>query len=296
MARKSDVPFHNDASRRFVPLIVAAMVYLAALALAGAMAIGGTVERWSAGLQGTLTVQVPSASGETAAVETAARTETALAALLGTAGIATAVPLRSADVRALLEPWLGAGNIPGDLPVPVLIDVTIEPGAAVDLDALGELLRNVVPGSTLNDNGVWLEQIIRLARSIQWVAAIVVGLVGAAAIAIIIFATRAGMSVHHDTIELLHVIGARDSYIARQFQFQAMKVSLTGGAIGLALAGVTLAVLAIAGSGGEPAPLVPRVSLDAPQWAALAALPVLAALIATTTARATVLRALRQAL
>ena len=78
MTRKSEVPFHSDASRRFVPLIVAAMVYLAALALTGAMAIGGTIERWSAGLQGTLTVQLPSATGDTAALETAARTETAL--------------------------------------------------------------------------------------------------------------------------------------------------------------------------------------------------------------------------
>ena len=295
MARKSDVPFHSDASRRFVPLIVAAMVYLAALALAGAMAIGGTVERWSTALQGTLTVQVPSATGDTAAAETTARTETALAALLQTAGVATAVPLKTAEVTALLEPWLGTGNIPGDLPVPVLIDVTIEPGASVDLKALATLLKNIVPGATLNDNGVWLEQIIRLARSIQWVAGIVVGLVGGAAVAIIVFATRAGMAVHQDTIELLHVIGARDSYIARQFQFQAMKVSLTGGVIGLALAGVTLGVLALAG-GGARSPLVPRAGLDALQWGALAALPVLAALIATATARATVSRALREVL
>lgn len=289
------MPFHSDASRRFVPLIVAAMVYLAALALTGAMAIGGTIERWSAGLQGTLTVQLPSATGDTAALETAARTETALAALLGTSGVATAVPLEAAELRALLEPWLGAGNIPGDLPVPVLIDVTIEPGAAVDLDALRQLLRNVVPGATLNDNGVWLEQLIRLARSVQWVAAIVVALVGTAAVAIVVFATRAGMSVHRDTIELLHVIGARDSYIARQFQFQAMKLGLTGGVIGLAFAGATLAALALAGSGVR-APLVPRVSLDALQSLALAALPLLAALIATATARTTVLRALRQTL
>jgi cell division transport system permease protein len=295
LTRKSEVPFHSDASRRFVPLIVAAMVYLAALALTGAMAIGGTIERWSAGLQGTLTVQLPSATGDTAALETAARTETALAALLGTSGVATAVPLEAAELRALLEPWLGAGNIPGDLPVPVLIDVTIEPGAAVDLDALRQLLRNVVPGATLNDNGVWLEQLIRLARSVQWVAAIVVALVGTAAVAIVVFATRAGMSVHRDTIELLHVIGARDSYIARQFQFQAMKLGLTGGVIGLAFAGATLAALALAGSGVR-APLVPRVSLDALQSLALAALPLLAALIATATARTTVLRALRQTL
>ena len=295
MARKSDVPFHSDASRRFVPLIVAAMVYLAALALAGAMAIGGTVERWSTALQGTLTVQVPSATGDTAAVETTTRTETALAALLQTAGVATAVPLKTAEVTALLEPWLGAGNIPSDLPVPVLIDVTIEPGASVDLEELATLLKNVVPGATLNDNGGWLEQTIRLARSIQWVAGIVVGLVGGAAVAIIVFATRAGMAVHQDTIELLHVIGARDSYIARQFQFQAMKVGLTGGVIGLALAGVTVGVLALAGSGAQ-SPLVPRAGLDTLQLGALAALPVLAALIATATARATVSRALRQVL
>ena len=32
-----------------------------------------------------------------------------------------------------------------------------------------------------------------------------------------IFTTRAGLAVHHNVIEILHIIGARDGYIARQF-------------------------------------------------------------------------------
>ena len=39
---RSDLPLGQEGSARFLPWIVGAMVYLAALALAGALAAGGT--------------------------------------------------------------------------------------------------------------------------------------------------------------------------------------------------------------------------------------------------------------
>jgi len=297
----SELQLSRDTTRRFIPLMVAAMVYLATLALAGAVAVGATVDRWRDGLGGTLTVQLPGGRGDASAADTVARTDTAVSLLLETPGIATAQPVPASDLESLLEPWLGKGNLPADLPVPVLIDVTLDPGARVDLAALQRSLAGVVPDARVSDNGVYLERLVRLARSVQLVAGVVMLLVALAAVAIIVFATRAGLSMHRETIELLHLIGARDAYIARQFISHALWHGLLGGLIGVLLAAATVAALGVIG--GEVS--LPAASLRLPERLSLSLLlwlvgalfiPLIAGLVAMGTARLTVMRTLRQVL
>src|SRR3546814_20799414 len=42
-----------------------------------------------------------------------------------------------------------------------------------------------------------------------------------------------GLAAHQRSIELLHMIGAQDPYVARQFQNHALRFGLRGGLIGL---------------------------------------------------------------
>ena len=60
-SRAIDIPFDRDGSGRFLPWLIALMVYLAALASSGALALDGALERWDRGLAGTLTVELPPA-------------------------------------------------------------------------------------------------------------------------------------------------------------------------------------------------------------------------------------------
>ena len=120
-------------------------------------------------------------------------------------------------------------------------------------------------------------------------------MIGLAAVAVVVFATRADLATHHDTIEILHQIGARDSYIARQFQGRALGLGLRGGLFGLAVALLTFFVVAQL-AGELDATLLPQPDLTPGEWAAVAALPLAAAAIATLTARITVMRALRRLL
>lgn len=45
----------------------------------------------------------------------------------------------------------------------------------------------------------------------------------------IALATQAALEIHREVIEILHIIGARDTYIATQFQLQALRMGLQGG-------------------------------------------------------------------
>ena len=58
------------------------------------------------------------------------------------------------------------------------------------------------------------------------------------------FATRGAMASNRTIVEVLHFVGAKDSYIARQFQSHFLTLGLKGGALG---GGAALVFLALAG-------------------------------------------------
>ncbi len=285
------LPLSRDPSSRFLPWIVGFMVFLAALALAVAMAVANAGSEWRQGLAGTLTVQVMPLSQTPGAGTVEARTSQAVALLRKTPGVAHADALTESRIAQLLKPWLGGQENLADLPLPRLIDVTLTATAPADPAALAAALAAAVPGTSVDDHGVWLRRFTAFARAIQLTAAAVVALISAAAIAVVVFATRSGLAVHREAIEILHLIGARDATIAREFQLQSMALGFKGGVIGLALAAAILAGL-FHFAGRIDATLLPDLNLGPIQWGALALLPVCAALIGMETARRTVLGAL----
>ena len=285
--RRYDLPFSQDGSGRFLPWMIALMVYLAALAAVSALAAREAVARWNAGLEGSATVEIaPSPDAAT----TDARVAQVIEIVEAARGVAAAELVPTADVSRLLAPWLGT-DIEG-LPVPRLVDVKFRPGQRVDLPALSRTLSQV-PGARLDDHALWRERLRALGKTVQVAAIIIVELIAIAAGATVVFATRSGLAVHRELIELMHLIGSRDSYIARQFQNHAMSLALRGGALGIAGAAITLGALAVI-SRPIQLSLVPDLSIGAATLAALAGMPLIAAGIATLTARVTVLRTLRQ--
>jgi cell division transport system permease protein len=287
---RSDLPLNKDVSARFLPWIVAFMVYLAALALAIAMGLDGIIGHWRAGLEGNLTVQIASEASATPA-DRQQRVQTVLDLLRANPAIETAEALGAAEEGRLLEPWLGSGADIGALPLPDLIAVTVKPDAGLDAAALEAALRESVPQASADDHVQWLSDLLVFARSMQWLAAIVVLLTSAVAALTVVFVTRTGLAIHRRVIDIVHLIGARDAYIARQFQGHALRLGVMGGTFGIALAAVTLLIVEHLLARVDQQ-LLPQVALTSRQWIVLVLLPVAAGIIALVTARLTVLRSL----
>ncbi len=286
--RRNDLPLERDPSGRFLPWLIALMVYIAALALVCAMTMAKMVERWDSGLSGSITVQIPppEAAGSPGLREAAI--DRVIELLLDTEGVRNAEVLEPDEIAALLRPWLGAGASYGDLPLPALIAVGIDPAAAPDFDRLSRRLAEAVPGTLVDDHQSWLGQLLDLAQTIELVAALLVVLIGASAVTMVVFATRMGLAIHGQVIELLHLIGAQDSYVAREFETHALKLALRGGTVGLLLAIATIVLVGRLFARIDTA-LLPELTLRPIEWAALALLPLAIAGVAMLTARFTVL-------
>lgn len=296
--RRSDLPLDRDPASRFLPWLIAFMVFLAILALAAVLVLRQVSSKWDSGLSGTLTVQVPPAGilkgapsdPERLARLDAERLDKVLAVLRETPGVRHFEVLPGTRVARLLEPWLGKESGIAGLPLPQLVDVRTADGGGLDEAALEKRLAAAAPGTQVDSHRVWLNRLLSLLRSVQLLTLAVLGLIVAATVATVVFTTRTGLAIHGDVIEVLHLTGAQDSYIARQFGSHALGLGLKGGLQGLVLALPTLWAVGFLYSGGSG--LLPPLRLGAVEWAGVAAIPLCVAVLAMMTARLTVLRSL----
>jgi cell division transport system permease protein len=268
-----------------LPLLVAAMSFLAALALAGAFGCADLAAHWQGDTLGLLTVQVPDPAAPAAA---GTRLAGVLAALARQGGVSDVHPLSGAEVDALIAPWLGGGAADLALPLPAVIAARWQGG---DLTRLAAALAAAAPGTMVESGTSWAQRIVALTTSLQACAAAVLLIVTAVACAIVAVATRAGLAQRRDTIEIIHSLGAFDGDIAERFAARATWRTAIGALFGALLALpvlIWLAALAAPFAGGAGP------SLPAPMVAMVPMLPLIAAAIGWVTAQITVRRWLRR--
>jgi len=272
-------------------LVVAAMCFLATLALGAALSVGGKAREWTNDLSGSLTVEIKPSSE----MEPEEQVDAVMGVLAETNGIVSTTPLSRDDTAALLEPWLGGEVLADDLPLPRLIDIRIEGSSPPDLSALAMEVAAAAPGASLDTHRQWQSEIVNAARSAEWLAYAVLVLVAATTVAIVVFATRAGLSANRDVVEVLHLIGARDNFIASEVQRHFLHLGFRGGVIGAGFGAAAFFLLGLAGATGDLY-LVSASGIRPEYLPALALIPFAAALVAVLAARLTVFQTLERML
>ncbi len=277
---------HQSTMGNFIAGIVAVLVFISGIALTGAGSIAALLDSWNTSVTGTLTVQVP---GDPASADKAAAA--VLNATLKVEGVKRASIVPRAQAQELLKPWLGDTKLIADLPLPALLDVELSAPSTQSIERVTAAVKQAAPNALIDDHRIWLNRIAEFATALSYIAFALIGLSLAALTLTVIFATRASLTEYTQVIEVLHLVGARDSYVAAQFSWRAVRQALWGGLIGLIVFAPALLALSWFAKRIDPG-ILPALTLPLPYWAALVALPIAAATIAYVAARATVGRAL----
>jgi cell division transport system permease protein len=281
-------PFLPEKEARDGALIfvVAVLCFLACLTAMGVIAADRAAQAWTGQLTGEATVIVRPTGGETPDAAAARAAE----ALAETPGVAEARALEPAKAYDLIRPWLGDVSDLEDLPVPRLVAVTLDGKHPADAPRLKAALAAQNVDATVDDHSIWIKDIRRAGRMVGGLGAAVFLLIAAAAAAVVAFATRAGLAARRDVVEVLHLAGAENGFIARLFQVRFARVAGLAGLIGAAAAAVVGGVLRLAGGGEGLTPALPLA------WSDLLAVipcPLLAALVAAGAAQYTALKLIR---
>lgn len=292
--RRYDLPLAGSAGNGFLRLLIALMSVLGMLALCASFALSAMTQRWSDGLENKVSVEIPASDsgGEvTAPGIVQSMTDDAARLLMGRPDVTEAKIMEESEIRELLSPWLGDDMVMDSIPLPGLISVTFEKGAVPDLKELEVELKDVAPRARIDTHESWLSDVLRFTGALQFAAILLTLIIGATTLVAVAGGVRSKLSENKEELELLHLMGASDSYIAKQLQRHTLILSLQGGAAGVAAGGILLfAISLIAGEIGVN--LVPDFRLDNAQKMMLLLLPVPIAVLAMMTARFTVLRVL----
>ena len=282
-------------SLKSLTVTMAVMCYLACLAIGSLILINRAVDSWTSGLSREVTVQVRQVKD--VAIEKEIATATDL--LKDFPGIARVEVLDRKAGAKLLEPWLGTQNL-DELPIPRLIRVIVDERDPPNLEKLAADLKSAVKGVNLDTHQRWQTELTRMAGSLSLLSYAVLLLICLSAVTMVIFGTRTVLDANREVVDVLHLVGAKDSYISRQIDGRFLKTGLWAGIIGVILGLVTFFLLGLVGpqgSGGiadaSRSLLFAPAGLALRSYALLLAVPVVATLIALVTSRLTLTRMLR---
>jgi len=288
------VPKATIAGRALVA-VVAIMTFLASLTTGAVVLVRAAATDWQSEVAREMTIQIRPASGRDI------EADVAKAAALARAfpGIADVRPYSKEESTRLLEPWLGAGLALDDLPVPRIIVVRTASGASPDLAQLRKLLAEQVPGAALDDHRGFVERMRAMANAAVLGGVGVLALVLIATVLSVTFATRGAMATNRQLIEVLHLIGAKNNFIAAHFQRRFLAFGLQGGMIG---GGAAVALFGLAelinrwfpgtAGGDQFAALFGSFAIGIAGYLAILAQIVLLAVVTAVTSRQTVNRTL----
>ena len=275
-----------------MPWVIAIMVALTVIAAAGGLALNNLAEGARSELSGGATVQIVEASP----IDRDRQAQAAEVLLVQHPAVASARRVPDAELERLLEPWLGVGADKEAVPIPALIDLRLRTDATQDqLDSMRRLLADEAPAARIDAQSAWLKPVFSAISSLQWLALVLVVLLGFTSAAAVWLAARSALGTNRNTIEVVHLLGGTDGQIAQIFQRSIGFDATLGGTVGLALG---LAAVLFLGQqfAGLDSGMVAGGGLSWVNWLMLAAIPVAGVMIAMLTARLTVIGALRRML
>jgi cell division transport system permease protein len=218
----------NSISGRALVAVVAIMTFLASLTTGGVILVSAAASEWQSDVSREMTIQILPAPNR----DLDALVDKAASVARNFPGIGEVQPYSKEQSEKLLEPWLGTGLSLDELPVPRMIVVRAARGATPDIPQLRSMLAEQVPGAMLDDHRGWIDRMRAMAGTAVAAGIAILALMIAATVLSVTFATRGAMATNKTVIEVLHFVGAKNGFIASNFQRHFLLLGLQGGAVG----------------------------------------------------------------
>lgn len=287
----------ESVAGRALAAVIAIMTFLACLTAGGALLLTQASQSWRSDVLRQVTIQVKPGAGDDA------ESLVSKAALVAAQarGVMHVRVYSAAESGKLLQPWLGDGLDLSLLPIPRILVVDMQGASEADVAGFREALAHSVPEASLSDRRVWAGRIRTMADAVVVLAAASFALMIVAMAIAIGFATRGAVAANREVIEVLHFVGASDSFVAREFESHFRNVGLRGALVGASsamaffLAAAALFRWTSASTGGaQIAALFGSFALNPMGYAALILIGVAVTVVTGLVSRAIVARHLRR--
>lgn len=292
-----DLTQDREVGSRFVLSVISLMVFMGVLALGLCFIMNNMSQSWSADLENSMTVEIPARASD-GTIRNASDLRNIRAEMIEAIKDAeilqevAAIP--ASEIKETLLPWLGSAADFVDLPIPAMIHIKVKHNvSAADSETIDTILKTISADVIIDRHETWLRDLARLTGSLALVGIGLIVLIIATIALAVSGAVRARLASHADEVDLLHLMGAPDTMIVKQFREHVLGLTVRGcilgfmiGLITLITAGLLAGRLDLALSDIKPFSIL--------QWAGLALMPFGVISLAMITAKNTVLSVLKK--
>ena len=286
MSRETELLPSDTSRESALFFVVAALCFLAVLAALTAKATYGAATNWTSEVEGEMTIQLVDASARDA--------NDALEIVSGIPGITDARIVPEEDLKAKVREAMNVTEVPNA--IDALLPVAIEAYGGANASKLARQVQSqLTEAGFAAEIGVaadWVGDARRALGVLRVCALVAVALLALTGLAVIAFATHAALLAQRSTVNVLHLSGATDRFVANLFERRFWLLGLRSGAIGaLAALGATAFMIFVLGSSSRVG-LLPQLSLDLTDFLILLLTPIIAGIAARFAARQTVMHTL----
>ena len=296
LSRRNEIPTEDEDTSKFMYVLTSIYMYLFIIVFAIVMGVSSMATNWEKDILGAITVQIIPVEDESKHIDTEKTQENlnkVLHYMENIAGVKSVHALDTKAIEKLMRPWLGAKVDISSLPIPHLLDVQLEKGADINYDEITLGLHKVTSNASIDNHRLWLNKLIKFATSLKLLASAVLIMVIAIGAFSIYYSARTSLHINIASIEILHIIGAQDKYIAKQYAQSYGKIGFFAGVIGLMIAIPCIILISKYGvSTGSG--LLNGAHLSTFAWFIMMSSPLLSLFYASMTAYFTVIKSLEK--
>lgn len=229
MARKIiDLPLHQDNASILLPWMIGLMLYITLFVLTIALGLSFYIQTKTQENVSQVTLEIPTSVAQ----NRGAMEQRTLETLKGFPQVLSAYPVSFQQVQGALLPWIepqkDAQSLLSTLSFPILIDIGFQRETRDD-DSQAIFLKEIqriFPEASLVSHEPLFEHLTRWLRTLEGVAWGSAAIFLSIALLAVVSTVQTGVAIHAPILEILHLMGASEKYISRQFQRQTLKTTL----------------------------------------------------------------------
>lgn len=240
------LPLHKrSGSMQFFTII---MLMTTMLVIIGAVQLSlmNTVHNWKSLIEHQASVEIPSLdeNGRAYSSDELNMMTQRVIALLENIDYTRDVQVESPEqIAKLIGPWLGNDHKVLDMNLPVLINFNIQTDDKSFIDQLTSRIKKLAPRARLQTHQKWLDKFLQLVRGIHGIGVLIVSVTLIATLFVISSTVRARMAIYKKELSLIHIMGAHDRFILRQFLIYLSYLTVPAAFLGLILAFVMMSII-----------------------------------------------------
>jgi len=211
------------------------MIYLALLAILFSIVSTLSFDKWSNATRDLVTIHVPNPTKGTGSDDGVTRIDETLKILRAFPDIESVTILEKNDIERLINPLIEK-DILKNILLPALIEIRLKRNEV--LPDLNNALKNLSPDIFIEDHVELFLPDAKTFLGAKKLFSVIVSLTLFVAMISVIFTVHSGLAINREIIHVMHLIGAKNSFIARTFQKHVLKV--------LSISSVFATLLAIA--------------------------------------------------